>query len=123
MQAALEEARRRGWSLCILSNTDRDFINTSMAAIGVAFDRSIVASEIGSYKPAHGHWRSFEQQVGRLPDVHVAASLFHDVAPAGELGLPCVWINRLGEDAGSLAPARELPNLNGLGETLDELAA
>ena len=29
--------------------------------------------------------------------VHVAASLFHDIAPADELGLPAVWINRLGE--------------------------
>ena len=112
--AALEGARARGWRLCILSNTDREFIDASMAAIGVPFDRAIVASEIGSYKPAHGHWRTFEQGVGRLPNVHVAASLFHDVAPAGELGLPCVWINRLGEDSGSLAPARTLPDLHDL---------
>src|ERR1051325_3187285 len=34
--AALEEARRRGWKLVILSNTDRDFIDASMASIGVA---------------------------------------------------------------------------------------
>jgi 2-haloacid dehalogenase len=123
VRAALEAARARGWSLCILSNTDREFIDASMEAIGVPFDGAIVASEIGSYKPAHGHWRTFEQQVGRLPDVHVAASLFHDVAPAGELGLPCIWINRLDEDAGSLAPARELPDLSLLPEALDELAA
>ena len=31
--------------------------------------------------------------------VHVAASLFHDAAPARELGLKTVWINRLGEVA------------------------
>jgi len=121
--AALEAARARGWRLCILSNTDRDFIDASMAAIGVPFDGAIVASEIGSYKPAHGHWRTFEQQVGRLPDVHVAASLFHDVAPAGELGLPCIWINRLGESVGALRPARELPNLRGLADALDEVPA
>ena len=54
--------------------------------------------EIGSYKPAHGHWQAFEKDVGRLPDVHVAASLFHDVAPTAELGIPCFWINRLGEE-------------------------
>src|SRR5262245_4412445 len=28
---ALEDARRRGWRLAILSNTDRDFIDASMA--------------------------------------------------------------------------------------------
>ena len=69
--AALEEARGRGWRLAILSNTDRDFIEASMAWIGVPFEISIVASDIGSYKPAHGHWRAFELSTGRLPDVHV----------------------------------------------------
>ena len=121
--AALEETRYRGWKLCILSNTDREFIDASMVAIGVPFERAIVASEIGSYKPGHGHWRAFEREVGRLPDVHVAASLYHDVAPTTELGIPCVWINRLDEVAGEHAPARELPDLNGLPETLDELVA
>lgn len=121
--AALDEARTDGWRLCILSNTDRDFIDASIAAIGVPFDRAIVASEIGSYKPAHGHWRAFEREMGRLPDVHVAASLFHDVGPAAELGLPCVWINRRRENVDGYAPARELPDLSRLPETLDELAA
>lgn len=119
---ALEQARARGWRLCILSNTDRDFIDASMAAIGVPFDKSIVASEIGSYKPALGHWQAFEKDVGRLPDVHVAASLFHDVAPTSELGIPCFWINRLGEDRNGYAPTRESPTLVSLAEVLDELA-
>jgi 2-haloacid dehalogenase len=120
---ALEQARARSWRLCILSNTDRDLIDASIAAIGVPFDESIVASEIGSYKPAHGHWRTFEQNKGRLPDVHVAASLFHDVAPTTELGIPCIWINRLRESPDGYAPARELPTLAGLAEALDELVA
>ena len=119
---ALEQARARGWRLCILSNTDRDFIDASMTAIGVPFDKSIVASEIGSYKPAHGHWQAFEKDVGRLPDVHVAASLFHDVAPTSELGIPCFWINRLGEDRDGYTPTRESPTLVSLAEVLDELA-
>lgn len=119
--AALRALRARGFRLCILSNSDPDLLEASMAAIGVPFDRWIVASQIGSYKPAHGHWRAFEQQVGRLPDVHVAASLFHDVAPAGVLGVPCVWINRLGEDVGALSPARELPDLAALPDVLEEL--
>jgi 2-haloacid dehalogenase len=120
--AALEGTRARGWKLCILSNTDRDFIDASMRAIGVSFERAIVASEIGSYKPAQGHWRAFEEEQGRLPDVHVAASLFHDVAPTHELGIPCVWINRLGEHGGP-KPARELPDLTRLVDVLDVLVA
>jgi len=119
--AALKQARGRGWKLAILSNTDRDFIEASMAHLGVPFELSIVASEIGSYKPALGHWRAFERETGRLPDVHVAASLFHDIAPANELGLRSIWNNRLGEQPGP-QPTRELPDLNRLGETLGELA-
>ena len=118
---ALEEARDRGWRLAILSNTDRDYIEASMRRLGGGFELAIVASEIGSYKPALGHWRAFEDQVGRPPDVHVAASLFHDVAPANELGLRSIWINRLGETPGPV-PTRELPDLSVLVETLDELA-
>ena len=70
---------------------------------------------------ALGHWRAFEEQVGRPPDVHVAASLLHDVGPANELGLPSIWINRLGETPGP-QPTRELPDLTRLADTLDELA-
>jgi 2-haloacid dehalogenase len=118
---ALESARERGWKLAILSNTDRDFIEASMASIGVPFERAIVASEIGSYKPALGHWRAFESDVGRLPDVHVGASYFHDVVPASELGIPTVWINRVAEHAEPVA-TRELRDLALLPETLAELA-
>ena len=119
---ALGEARGRGWRLAILSNTDRDYIEASLTHIGVPFDVVIVASEIGSYKPAEGHWRAFEREVGRLPDVHVGASRFHDVAPATRLGIPTVWINRLDEPPDP-PPTRELPDLTRLPETLDELVA
>jgi 2-haloalkanoic acid dehalogenase type II len=118
---ALEAARERGWKLAILSNTDRDYIDASMEQLGVPFDVAIVASEVGSYKPALGHWRAFEERVGRLPDVHVAASLFHDIGPANELGLQSIWINRLVETPGP-QPTRELPDLANLPETLDGLA-
>jgi FMN phosphatase YigB (HAD superfamily) len=115
-------ARDQGWKLAILSNTDRDFIEASLERIGVPFDLVIVASEIGSYKPALVHWSTFEREAGRLPDVHVAASLLHDIAPANELGLRSIWINRLGERADP-EPTRELADLSRLPETLEEVAA
>ena len=118
--AELEKARSRGWQLGILTNSDRDLIEASIAAIGVPVDVAIVASEIGSYKPAHDHWHAFADRVGRLPDVHVAQSHFHDVVPATALGLPTIWINRLGERA-EPAPSRELPTLEGLADALEAL--
>jgi 2-haloacid dehalogenase len=120
--AALEEARIRRWRLAILSNTDRDLVAASKARLGVPFDETIVASEIGSYKPGHRHWQEFfaRTHADRDRHVHVAASLYHDVVPANELGLRSVWVNRLGETAGP-EPTRELPDLTGLADVLDEL--
>ena len=120
--SALAEAHERGWRLVALSNTDRDLIEASMEKIGVPFDGAIVASEIGSYKPAPGHWRTFQESTGADPacHVHVAQSHFHDIVPANALGIRTVWINRLGE-RGEPAPTRELPDLRGLADVLDEL--
>src|SRR3954453_8324835 len=84
--AALMAARGRGWKLAILSNTDRDYIEASMAQLGVPFELAIVASEIGSYKPALGHWRAFEERAGRPPDGHVPARPFPHAGPGTELG-------------------------------------
>jgi len=119
---ALAEAHDRGWKLVALSNTDRDLIEASMNAIGVPFDGLIVASEVGSYKPAPGHWQAFRESTGadRERQVHVAQSHFHDIVPANALGIRTVWINRLGE-RGEPAPTRELPDLRGLADVLDEL--
>jgi len=123
VRGALEEARSSGWRLAILSNTDPDFIAASKSLLGVPFDETVVASEIGSYKPGHKHWDEFFRRTDadRGGHVHVAASLFHDIAPANELGLRSVWINRLDERTDGVRPDRELPNLNRLAETLDEL--
>jgi 2-haloacid dehalogenase len=121
---ALRELRARGWKLAILSNTDRDFIEASKQQLGVPFDETVVASEIASYKPAHRHWEEFYARTNaeRARHVHVAASIFHDIEPANELSLASVWINRLGEISDT-RPTRELPDLERLPETLDELVA
>ena len=118
----LTEARSRGWRLGILSNTDRDLIDASIEALGVPFEASIVAGEIGSYKPAHRHWEVFYEQTGADPagHVHVAQSLFHDIAPAAELGIPSIWINRLGEP-NDPRPARTLFGVGHLADALDAL--
>ena len=120
--ATLQGLRDAGWKLAVLSNTDPDLLDTSLAAIGVPMDLRVVASEVGSYKPAFGHWDTFFHltRSDRARHVHVAASLFHDVEPCATLGLPCVWINRLGETS-PLPRAGDLPDLSGLPELLGGL--
>ncbi len=118
----LEELGARGWRLAILSNSDSDLLAASLGQIGVPVELTITADIAGSYKPAHGHWeRLFERDdVDRSRHVHVAASAFHDLPPAAELGIPAVWINRLGETSPE-PRAAELHDLNGLADTLDSL--
>ena len=120
---ALADLRDRGWRIAILSNTDPDLLSASMDALGVPIDLAITAREAGSYKPAPGHWERFLAATGaeRGAHVHVAASLFHDIEPAGRLGLRAVWINRLGESS-DLPRAAELPDLGDLPDLLDGLA-
>jgi 2-haloacid dehalogenase len=121
---ALAELRRRGWKLAILSNSDRKLIAASQRTLGVPFDLTVVAEDVGSYKPAHGHWERFFEltTADRETHVHVAASLFHDVRPARELGLTTVWINRLGEDAAH-DPDAELTDLSTLPDALEDMAS
>ena len=120
--AALAELRSRGWMLAILSNTDRDLIAASQRRLGVPIDLAIVAEDVKSYKPAHGHWERFFEvtTADRGSHVHVGASLYHDIAPARDLGLKSVWINRLDEEP-EPNPDRELTDLSNLPDALDEL--
>jgi 2-haloacid dehalogenase len=119
---ALRTLREQGWRLAILSNTDPDLLEASLKQIGVPVDARITAAEAGSYKPAPGHWQRFFERTGadRRRHVHVAASPFHDLAAAQELGLHAVWINRV--DARSTLPrAAELPDLSSLPNVLERI--
>jgi 2-haloacid dehalogenase len=119
---ALAELRGRGFKLAPLSNTDPDFLTASLERIGVPVDGQVTAADAGSYKPAAGHWERFFERFAadRERHVHVAASLFHDIAPAERLGLRAVWINRLGETS-DVPRAAELKDLSRLPDVLDEL--
>ena len=119
---ALADLRSRGFKLVPLSNTDPEFLAASLERIGVPVDGQVTAADAGSYKPAPGHWERFFERYGaeRESHVHVAASLFHDIAPADQLGLRAVWINRLGETS-DLPRAAELKDLSRLPDVLDEL--
>jgi 2-haloalkanoic acid dehalogenase type II len=119
---ALQALRAAGWRLAVLSNTDPDLLAASVAALGVPVDLRVTVVEAGSYKPEAGHWHAFRRLSGATPGrhVHVAASLYHDIAPCAELGIPAVWINRLGETS-DVPRAVELPDCLKLEEALTQL--
>jgi 2-haloacid dehalogenase len=64
--------------------------------LGVAFDGLVTAQQVQSYKPS---LRNFEMLLERLQTdkrklLHLAESLYHDVAPARSMGIATVWVNR-----------------------------
>ena len=119
---ALAELRGRGFKLAILSNTDPELLDASLERIGVTVDARVTAAEAGSYKPGTGHWDYFfeHNDADRENHVHVAASLYHDIEPAAQLGLKAVWINRLHE-ASDLPREAELRDLSRLPDVLDKV--
>jgi 2-haloalkanoic acid dehalogenase type II len=102
---ALARLKER-YRLIILSNVDRTSFAASNERLGVEFDLIVTAQDVGAYKPSP---KSFPALFARLPEIgvtreellHVAQSLYHDHAPARDVGLPCVWIDRRGDRAGA----------------------
>jgi 2-haloalkanoic acid dehalogenase type II len=111
---ALERLARSGCRLGILSNVDDDLLAGTRRHFAVAFEPSLIvtAEQVRSYKPATGHFEAARARVGGSRWLHAAQSAFHDLAPARQLGIPAVWINRKGETpvrpTGALAEFRTL---------------
>jgi 2-haloacid dehalogenase len=123
---ALRRLKTR-YRLCIVSNIDGDLIAHSQKWLQVPFDEVVTAEQVGSYKPAHGHFTEAQRRLG-LPKeqiLHIAQSLYHDIAPARALGIANVWVNRRRGKAGGGAtpvsaatPDREVGSLKELADLL-----
>ena len=116
------------FKLVVLSNIDDDLFEGSATRLGNPFHKVLTAQQIGSYKPSLANFRFAIDALGgdarRI--VHVAQSLYHDIAPANRLGLATIWINRRydREGSGATPPAEaaanlEFPSLAALVESLN----
>jgi 2-haloacid dehalogenase len=120
-RAALTDLRAAGWRLALLTNCDRDLIAATQRRLGVPVDAVVTAEDVGSYKPARGHFYQFAASFDATTEhwVHVAEGYFHDMVPAHELGVPRIWINRRGlPDDPSIVDA-VLPDLTALVDTIE----
>ena len=103
------------YRLAVISNIDDDLFRASAARLGVEFDEVVTAEQVGSYKPSLKNFHVAFERLGHGPDgiLHVAQSLYHDIAPACTLGLRNVWINRRKEKKGhgATSPATATPDL------------
>ncbi|MCO5175947.1 MAG: haloacid dehalogenase type II [Thermomicrobiales bacterium] len=121
---------KQHYQLVILSNVDDDLFAASAKRLGVPFDEVVTAQQVGSYKPNLNNFQVLFERLDTPQEkiLHVAQSLFHDIAPANALGLTTVWVNRRHDRDGygatppqEATPNLEVPNLRTLA-TLVEAA-
>ena len=96
---ALIQLARAGYDLGILSNVDDVLLNWTRRHFLASFPIIVTAEQVGSYKPAPGHFLAARSLIGSRRWVHAAQSYFHDIVPARALGITVAWINRKGEAA------------------------
>ena len=109
------EALKERYKLAIISNVDDGLFALTACHLEVEFDWIITAEQVGTYKPSKNNFEiALERmgiQKGKL--LHAAESLFHDIAPATELGISTVWVHRRTEKEGfgATPPAGAKPDL------------
>ncbi len=102
------------YKLAILSNIDDDLFAFTARRLEVPFDLVVTAQQVRSYKPSHHNFGALLQRLGSPQErlLHAAESLYHDVAPASELGIATVWVNRRqGKPAAAARLADAKPDL------------
>lgn len=92
-------ALREWHKLMVVSNVDKASFARTAPKLGVRLDGLVTAEEVGAYKPDERMFRrALEVAAGwgiaPAEILHVAQSLFHDIAPAKRLGLATVWVDR-----------------------------
>ncbi len=102
------------YKLGIVSNVDDDLFAKTRKRLDTDFDWVVTAQQVGSYKPATAHFEemAMRSRIPRDRTLHVAQSLFHDIAPASSLGYATVHVNRpgLAGASGATPPAEARPD-------------
>jgi len=115
----LRQLAAAGYRLGILSNVDDHLLIWTRRHFAAPFEIIVTAEQVGSYKPAPGHFVEARARIGDRAWLHAAQSYFRDVAPARALGIPVAWVNRKGERAPDGGPpTREVRTVLELAEWL-----
>jgi 2-haloacid dehalogenase len=119
---ALKRLAQR-YRLAVISNVDDALFARTAERLGIGFDWVVTAEQARAYKPLPEVFEKALERIGRPRDrvLHAAQSVYHDIIPAGSLGIKTVWVNRRSGKPGSGAtpaasgkPDLEVPDLAGL---------
>jgi 2-haloacid dehalogenase len=107
-------ALKERYKLAIISNVDDGLFALTACHLEVEFDWIVTAEQAQTYKPSLNNFQVALKRIGVEPGrlLHAAESIFHDVAPAKELGLSTVWVHRRAgkEGFGATPPASAEPD-------------
>jgi 2-haloacid dehalogenase len=115
------------YDLVIVSNTDDDLFALTQPLLQVEFAHIVTAKQMKTYKPDRRMFEAAIERCGvpREKILHVAQSLYHDIAPARALGIDAVWIDRrAGKHGGGATrasdarPSWQFPSLAALVDAL-----
>ncbi len=119
---AVLERLRENYRLAIISNTDDDLVMGNVERLGVPIDHVITAQQARAYKPSRAIFEYAYEQLGVDPadTVHICASPILDLPACRDLGLRCVWINRIEgqKPPADFEPDAELNDLSGVPDLL-----
>lgn len=106
--AALARLKRH-CRLVILSNVDHRSLNGTLPRLGIEIDAIVTAEDVGAYKPDRRMFDALGNALEGLgadaaSHLHVAQSLYHDIAPARGLGYQTCWVDRRAGRAGGATP-------------------
>ncbi len=121
--AGLQRLHSR-YKLAVLSNIDDDLFAYTAPKLEVKFGAVVTAQQVHSYKPSLNNFEALLRRyaIPRERLLHVAESLYHDVAPARSLGINAVWVNRRQGKAAAASkladvkPDLEVPDVGRLAE-------
>ncbi len=117
------QALKKRYKLTIISNIDDDLFAHTAQKLKIDWDWIITAEQVKSYKPSAQNFEMAIQRMGIEKEklLHIAQSLYHDIATAKALGIKTVWVNRRKDQGGfgatmpaSAMPDVEVPDLKSL---------
>lgn len=91
------------YRLAVISNVDDDLFAATAETLNVEFDAVVTAQQVRSYKPDLRNFNaaSARMAVAKERWLHVAESLYHDIAPANRIGIASIWVDRPNRGGGT----------------------
>jgi len=119
VEPMLQALRSAGYAIGVLTNCDDDLFSLAQRTFSRPFDAVVTAEQMHDYKPSLVHFNFFRETIKPEQWIHVACSWYHDIAPAAEVGIPRIWLDR---DVTGHDPARATTHVRSAHEVPSAIA-